>query len=190
MRRIILFLTVIFITFGSAVWVVWQDKILNRPVQPNNTTTPTMTIQHITLKQREKKNGLDVLITAQEGIFNQNSDDMQCKHVVFCLGKKNSTLAQLGAQASCINRRTKIIDLQGPIRGFLKDIALRGSDVTLNFSTQMATTDHSLTYTHPNFTLIAQHSQIDLKEQQIKMSGVWSQFYIARQPTTAVKDAG
>lgn len=178
MHRYILAIALILISCGSVFLIVHYDTLLDKPAQPASSSKPTMVIQNITLKEKEKKNGYDLIIKAQEGSFNHITDQVMCHNVLCTLVNKKTTMAQLFAPDSQVDRRNKIMTLDGPVKGFLKELAFQGKDLTYNYSTQILTTSHSVTYTHPNFTLTAEQSNISVRQQKMEMKNVWSQFYL------------
>jgi len=137
----------------------------------------SITIKDFTLKELEKSKELEVIINAKECNFIHTSDMVMCTHVTCTLFDHKNISASLKTDKAFVNRTQKAIFLSGSVLGHMKDLIIHGSDIYYNFLQQTLTTDKSIMYTHPDFSLCSHQSFIDLKNNRIEMSnGVVSEF--------------
>ena len=111
------------------------------------------------------------ILTSKEGRIFKKTNEIECKDSVCSLIRNNKEIATLKSIKSLVNRNSKNIFLNGPVDGNFSELEFYGQDVNYNFSNQTIKTDKSLTYNYPNFSLTAQKSVFDLKENKIEMDG-------------------
>lgn len=180
---------------GTILFLVWysttplQQEDLGKPIQAPTITEsePTttrdavtsITIKDLTLKELEKNKELEVIINAHECKFLQPSDMVECAQVTCTLLDHKVPSALLKTDKAFINRAKKNIFFSGSVFGTVKDIVIQGNDINYNFSQQILYTDKTTTYHHPDFSIHAKKSFIDIKNNRIELfDGVINEFII------------
>lgn len=178
--KIISFVTIIACT--AALLFTLQRLYVSSPEQehqhpqPADSKPATISMKNITLRKREKHKDYELIISAQESLFYRESDTISCKDITCNITHSGNTVANIHAERSTIDQKKKIILFPGIAHGKVRNLFIEGKDFMYNFSDQIITTDQTVTYTHPLFTLSAQHSTISITEQTIHMDkGVYSE---------------
>jgi hypothetical protein len=139
-------------------------------------TAPSITMQNITLKEIERRKGYELVVTAKESTFHHLSDTVECSSVACTIKQQGSDVAHLFSEKSHVDRMKKNVMLSGQVKGLFKDMALEGSDICYDFSTNLVSTQKTMKYEHPAFTFSANSSCVDINTQKIKMqNGVRSE---------------
>jgi hypothetical protein len=166
------------------VYYTQQKSVLeNIPTQTSTVPVPprpAIVIKNITLREVEKKKGYELVVTAQESKLHTTSDVVECSGVSGSILQHGDCVAMMRAEKSLIDRLAHHVVFTGQVSGFFKELDMSGSDICYNFSTQMVSTDKTITYTHPQFLLAAHKSVMDIGRQKISLSkGVRSEFFMS-----------
>ena len=166
-----------------SIWFFWPRQSKTEEIPPSLTDTArkntgsAVTIKNITLREYEKKKGYELVVTAQESRLHSSSDLVECKGVTGSIVRHGERVAVVSAEKSVIDRSAHNIFFKGNIHGMFKDLEMQGADIAYDFATHMVTTDHTMIYTHPLFSLSAQQSAVNVHAQKIRLSkGVHSEF--------------
>ncbi|KKQ32564.1 MAG: hypothetical protein US49_C0006G0015 [candidate division TM6 bacterium GW2011_GWF2_37_49] len=136
-----------------------------------STENAEIVIKDLILKEIEKHKGLQVIINAREGKIIHSDDKIECKHIKCCLCDKNRQIADLVASDAQIDKANKNVFLIGDTVVHFEEITINSQAVNYNYSEQKLCAEKQTKYEHPNFSILAQHSKIDLKKSEIQMSG-------------------
>lgn len=140
-------------------------------VEQQETILPEITIQDFHMKEineEKSKNEIWILNSKRGKIF-KKTNTIECTDVHCTLIRDDENIANLQANKSILDRNTKRVFLSGLVSGNLKELNILGKNINYDFSNQTLKTNNALTYTYPNFTLTAQQSFVDLKENKIEM---------------------
>lgn len=128
-------------------------------------------IKDLILKEVEKHKGLEFVINASEGKILNSADKIECKNITCVLNNNHKKVADLRSSNAVIHKTTKNVFLSGATVGHTCDMTICGQDISYNYSNQMLTTEKEMRYSHQLFSLIAQKSYVDIKNNKIVMSG-------------------
>lgn len=149
-----------------------EATLPNQDSQENKSTeNAEIIIKDLILKEIERHKGLEVIINAREGKIIHSDDKIECKNIRCCLSNKSGQIADLMSSNAQIDKANKNVFLTGNTTVHFDDITINSQEVYYNYSNQKLRAEKQTKYEHPNFSLLAQHSKIDLKKNEIKMSG-------------------
>jgi len=138
--------------------------------------TPTVSMHGMILRERLKQQDYNLVLTARASKLYHTSHTIESDTSTCKLFYKHDLIAHLLSNKSVLNRKKKEARFIGSVSGFFKDLSFTGSDVVYNFSTQHLFSDKNITYTHQQFILFAEKSNIDLNKERIEMENVKSVF--------------
>lgn len=144
---------------------------------PSALSRPTIVMKNIAIHEYEKSHKYEFILTAEEGTFDHNSENVAClqtKCQILCQG---TSLGLIHAQKSLLDQHKKQILFQGPLHATYKDLDIQGSDIEYNFLRNIVATKKTIVYSHPLFSLSAHESIFDIKAEKIFMqNGVRTEF--------------
>jgi LPS export ABC transporter protein LptC len=147
--------------------------------QDSTTTTACITIKNLIVRETLKNKNYRIIIRAQEGKVFHAQNKIECDNTTCHLWHKNVNIGYIFSQKAFIDKQAKEAFFSDIVYGNLEDLAFRTSNIHYDFANQTVSTDETITYTHPSFSVTAQKSRVDISKKEIHMDGgVRSEFFI------------
>lgn len=141
------------------------------PLSSNSKLQSGFTIKNVVLKEFEKSKAYEVIVNAEECRYFQINNLIECLQVTCTLLNQNNETAHIKTDHAMINQAAQNILLGGTVTCKFKDILLTGMDITYNYSQQTLLTTKNAHYQHPAFSITAQESFVDIKNNKFILSG-------------------
>jgi len=147
--------------------------------QDQTTTTACITIKNLIVRETLKNKDYRIIIKAQEGKVFHAQNKIECNNTTCHLWHKNTNIGYIFSQKAFIDKQAKEAFFADLVYGNLEDLAFRTSNIHYDFANQMVSTETTITYTHPSFSITAHKSLVDINKKEIHMDGgVRSEFFI------------
>lgn len=187
--------TIFFITISSLLFIAGiiittislvpkhEPTITLKKITPESydqtTTTACITIKNLIIRETLKNKDYRIIIKAQEGKVFHTQNKIECNNTTCQLWHKNANIGHIFSQKAFINKQEKEAFFSDLVYGNLEDLVFRTSNIHYDFANQQISTEATITYTHPSFSVTAHKSLVDIHKKEIHMdNGVHSEFFI------------